>query len=387
MGFLLDTLAKASGRDQVSSGEIIPLKTDLIIGHDGTWEKVEEAWKKSSYQMAADCNLLFTLDHAFPAPTVSERNLQKQMLLLSREKNFELYNHGEGVLHQVIAESGKLYPGMIIVGADGHVATAGAFGVLAFAEKPGVVAGVIETGIYELKVPEVITFVLDGNFAPHVMARDAALYLLGNYSDRIRGKAVALRGTAIDAASPDSLMTICNLLPESGAVTAFVPPRESDLEGETVTVEVQSIDRLVALPPAPTNVSKISDLRPVAINVAIIGGCSSGRMEDMQAAAEVLRGQKIHPDVTLIITPASASIADEMDAKGLTAILRASGAVIMPPGCGPCPGKHFGVLSPEDTAITTTIRNSPGRIGAQEAKIYLASPYSAALAALRGNIS
>jgi 3-isopropylmalate/(R)-2-methylmalate dehydratase large subunit len=216
------------------------------------------------------------------------------------------------------------------------------------------------------------------------MARDISLYILGSFGKEIKGKAVALRGSFLEKASIDSKMTICNLLPEAGVVTAFILPNDSEEEGTVININVSSIEPMAAVPPEPTLVSPIKDMAGKKISVAIIGGCSAGRLEDMIAAAEVLKGQTVHPDVTLIITPASSKIANEMDKMGLTSTLRSSGAVIMPPGCGPCPGKHFGILSESDVAITTTIRNSPGRIGAKEAQIYLASPLSVALAAIKG---
>jgi 3-isopropylmalate/(R)-2-methylmalate dehydratase large subunit len=181
-------------------------------------------------------------------------------------------------------------------------------------------------------------------------------------------------------------MTICNLLPEAGVVTAFIVPKDSEEEGTLINISVGSIEPMTAVPPEPTSVKPLKDLAGKKITVAIIGGCSAGRLEDMKVAAEVLKGKSVHPEVTLIITPASSKIANEMDQLGLTSILRSGGAVIMPPGCGPCPGKHFGILSSTDVAITTTIRNSPGRIGAKEAEIYLASPLSVAQAAIKGVI-
>ncbi|HBV68798.1 MAG TPA: 3-isopropylmalate dehydratase, partial [Clostridiales bacterium] len=182
----------------------------------------------------------------------------------------------------------------------------------------------------------------------------------------------------------DSKMTLCNLLPEAGVVTAVIVPKDSEEEGTVISINVGSIEPMLAVPPESNSVIPLKNMAGKKITVAIIGGCSAGRLEDMIVVADVLKGQSVHPEVTLIVTPASNKIVNEMDQRGLTSILRSSGAVIMPPGCGPCPGKHFGVLAPNDVAITTTIRNSPGRIGAKEAEIYLASPLSVALAAIKG---
>ncbi|NLI92831.1 MAG: 3-isopropylmalate dehydratase [Peptococcaceae bacterium] len=386
MKFFLHSLAKAASLPEVVSGQEISVKADLILGHDGTWPKMLSVWKQGECRMADGLKALFTVDHAFPAPTVQDRAMQQEMADVCQEKNCLIYNHGEGVLHQVVAEKENIIPGMIIVGADGHVATSGAFGALAFSVSPEGLVPVLETGNYSLKVPDVVTIYLEGQLKPDTMARDVALYILGAHGTEIKGKAIALRGSYLEKANSDSKMTICNLLPEAGVVTAFIVPMDSEAEGNIIHIDVGFIEPMVAVPPEPTSVSPLKDLAGKKVSVAIIGGCSAGRLEDITAAASVLKGQTVHPDVTLIVTPASSQVANEMDQIGLTTILRNSGAVIMPPGCGPCPGKHFGVLSSNDVAITTTIRNSPGRIGAKEAEIYLASPLSVAQAAIKGVI-
>jgi 3-isopropylmalate/(R)-2-methylmalate dehydratase large subunit len=384
--YFMHFLAKAASLSEVAAGQEISVKVDLILGHDGTWSKMFSAWKQVECKMAVGNKVLITVDHAFPAPTVQDRVLQKEISEVCKEKKCQLYNHGEGVLHQIVAENVDIQPGMIIVGADGHVATSGAFGAIAFSVSSEGLVPVLETGSYNLKVPDVVTINLDGELRQETMARDVALYILGAYGHAIKGKVVALRGSFLEKASIDSKMTICNLLPEAGVVTAFIVPKDSEEEGAVIHISVDSIEPMVAVPPEPTFVSPLKDLAGKKITVAIIGGCSAGRLEDMIAVADVLKGQSVHPEVTLIVTPASSNIANKMDQMGLTSILRSSGAVIMPPGCGPCPGKHFGVLSPNDVAITTTIRNSPGRIGAIEAEIYLASPLSVARAAIKGVI-
>lgn len=386
MKFFMHSLARAASLSEVAAGQEISVKTDLILGHDGTWPKILSVWKQGECSMAMDNRVLITVDHAFPAPTVEERAMQQEMAKICKEKKCQLYNHGEGVLHQVVAERINIKPGMIIVGADGHVATSGAFGAIAFPVSPEGLVPVLEKGTYVLRVPEVITLCLEGELNSQTMARDIALYILGTYGEAVKGKAVALKGSYLEKASIDSKMALCNLLPEAGVVTAFVLPGAFEDEGTVISIDVGSIEPMVAVPPAPTCVKPLREMTGKRITEAIAGGCSSGRLEDMKALAGVLKGNTVHPEVTLIVTPASGNIANEMDRLGLTSILRESGAVIMPAGCGPCPGKHFGLLSERDVAITTTIRNSPGRIGDKGAEIYLASPLSVARAAIKGVI-
>lgn len=217
------------------------------------------------------------------------------------------------------------------------------------------------------------------------MARDVALYILGIYGKEIRGKALALRGSILEKASNDTRMAICNLLPQVGVTTVFIPTSDSEDEGNLIVINASPIEPKVAVPPELTSCIHLKDIIGTKISVAIIGGCSAGRVEDMRAVVEVLNVKFVHSKVTLIITHASAKIANEMEQMGVISILRSSGAVIMPPGFGPFPGKHFGVLSDVDVALTT-IRNSPGRMGAKEAKIYLASPISVEKAAIEGEV-
>lgn len=386
MRYFIDSICRASGLESVQTGDEVKIKVNLALAHDGTWPKIQSLWENIGYRKNDNLRFIVTVDHAYPAPTIEDRIIQTQMAVVLKERNCEIYNHGEGVLHQVIAENIDFTPGMIIVGADGHVATAGAFGAIAFSESAEGLIPVLETGAYSFQIPEVITFNLEGKIRGNTYARDISLYIFEKYKEEIKGKALALRGNFIDSLSSDSRMTLCNLLPEGGVVTAFIPPNGSEYEGTLYTIDVNSIEPKIAVPPSPTDVKSLLDVKGTKITMAIVGGCSAGRMEDMQIVANVLKDKQINKAVTLIVTPASDKVANEMDEMGISKILRTSGAVIMPPGCGPCPGKHFGLLSPDDVAITTTIRNSPGRMGDKEAKIYLASPYSVARAALSGYI-
>lgn len=382
--YLYRNLAQSAGVSKVFPGQEIEIEVDLALGHDGTGPKLLKLWNPDD-PIFDGRRVVFTVDHAFPAPTPEERIFQREFAIFSKAKGCVLFNQGEGVLHQVVAEKLSLWPGMIIAGADGHVATSGAFGAIAFALTPETLVPVLKTGKLKIKVPEVVVFDIDGELQSDVSGRDLVFHLIWKHKDQIKGKAVLLRGSFFNQSSDATRMTICNMLPEAGAVTALVLPQEEQ-NSEAIQVNAHEVEPMVATPPGPTSIKRLKEVAGTSISVAIAGGCSAGRIEDMEAIAEVLTGHTIHPDVTFIITPASRQVAKDMDDKGLTTILRDRGAVIMPPGCGPCPGKHFGVLAPEDVAITTTIRNSPGRIGASEAQIYLASPRSVARAALKGYI-
>ncbi|TGE35278.1 3-isopropylmalate dehydratase [Desulfosporosinus fructosivorans] len=379
-------IAKAAGVEKITQGDRVEIEVDLALAHDGTGPKLLEAWGKQSGKVYDGHRVLLTVDHAFPAPTPAERSFQRQFSKFAVAQGCVLYNHGEGVLHQIVAEKASLWPGIIIAGADGHVATAGAFGALAFALTPEELVSVLTSGRLNIQVPELLTIGLEGELQPGVLPRDIALYLLWKFGSDMKGKAVGLTGTFFNSSSADARMTICNLLPEAGTTTAFVVPPGDEAGPIKHGVDISIIEAMIAAPPQPTNVRPARELAGLKINVAIAGGCSAGRLEDMQIIATVLQEHPVHPDVTFIVTPASRAVAQKMDEQEISALIRDRGAVIMPPGCGPCPGKHFGVLAEGDVAITTTVKNTPGRIGSTEASIYLASPLTVAQAAVKGEI-
>lgn len=330
--------------------------------------------------------MLFTLDHAFPAPSIKDRQFHKEFTEFSLELGCHLYNQGEGVLHQVVAEEESIWPGMIIVGADGHVATAGAFGAIAFAVTPQELVPVLENGTFTTRVPEQLTIAINGELSGHALPRDAALYLISKLSAVIKGKAVALTGSLFSKLSLAGKMSICNFLPEGGVKTAFILP-EGESDEVDYYLEAAEIEPLIALPPNINTIMPVREAAGVALSMAIAGGCSAGRLEDMKVIAHTLKGKKINPQVTFVVAPASRKILDAMESLGLTGQIRDAGAVIVPPGCGSCPGKHFGLLDEKDVAVTTTIRNTPGRIGSVDAQIYLASPLTVALSAIHGQIA
>jgi len=383
-------MAKASNVEEVNPGQEVVLHVDLALAHDGTGPALLENWnqaKQDDNGRQVRCEkVLFTMDHAFPAPTVKERAFQKEFEDFSLKQGCSLYKNGEGVLHQVVAEEESIWPGMIIVGADGHVATAGAFGAIAFSVSAEKLVPVLKSGTYTNTVPEQMTISINGSLPPHTLPRDIAFFIIHKLHKEINGKAVALTGSLVNQLSLAGKMSLCNYLPEGGALTAFVLPEREDDEVD-VYLDAAEAEPMLAEPPSPTAIIPAKQAAGTQINMAIAGGCSSGRLEDMKIIADVLSGNKVHPSVTFIVTPASRKVLDSMETSGISRIIRDAGAVIMPPGCGSCPGKHFGVLADDDVAITTTIRNSPGRIGSKEAQIYLASPLSVALAALNGKIT
>jgi homoaconitase/3-isopropylmalate dehydratase large subunit len=184
----------------------------------------------------------------------------------------------------------------------------------------------------------------------------------------------------------DGKMAVCNRIGETGAVTSLIIPKEGAELAESVDIAVAAAEivPVVACPPDPTNIRPRKEVAGRLVTQVIVGGCTGGRMDDIKALVQAMRGRKVHPDTVLLVTPASSGVAEAMEGDGLTCALRQAGAVINPPGCGPCPGLHQGILAAGDRAVATSVRNVPGRMGAIEAEIYLASPYTAGLAAVAG---
>ncbi len=385
-GFFYRQLAKASLQEKVAVGQDIRLNVDLALAHDGSGPEILEILKKNRRDINSRCRILVTLDHCFPAPTIKDREFQREISDFARQHNIHLYKNGEGVLHQVVVEEESLWPGMIVVGADGHVATAGAFGGIAFSVSPAEFVSTICSGFHSVVVPEQVIIALTGEPAHFVLARDIGMYLMSCYGDQIRNKAVLLTGSLIEKLTISEKMSICNFLPEAGVATALVLPQGEEYKPDIV-LDSKAIAPMAAVPGEPPVFSRVAALPAEKITVAIAGGCSSGRLDDMQVIADVLVKNEVHPDVTFIITPGSRNVMEAMDKLKISSLMRNAGAVIMPPGCGPCPGKHFGLLCDSDTAITTTIRSNPGRIGASGARIYLASPLTVACSAVNGKIT
>ncbi|MCL4515110.1 MAG: aconitase family protein [Firmicutes bacterium] len=388
MNFVHQALAHAGKRKEVSPGERLEIAVDLALAHDGSAGQVLDAWEAGSYPGVFDgSRVIFTLDHLLPAPTVVARTLHLRMQEFARRNSVLIYHRGEGVLHQVVAEEHRPRPGMILAAADGHVATAGAFGALGFSVKPGDLAAIMATGRMVLEVPEVIAVEVTGRLQPGVMARDLALWLLDHFgATGLKGKVLALAGSAVWGLSEAGKMALCNMTGEMGAATGLIVPPESVGDPPVLKVEATKVAPLIACPGSPPVIRPAKELAGTLVTQVLVGGCSSGRLEDMEALMAALGGRLVHPRVNLLVVPASRAVANKMEEDGLARYLRKAGAVITSPGCGPCPGLHAGLLAVGERAVAATVRNTPGRMGSDQAEIFLASPRIAGLAACAGEI-
>ncbi len=382
-------LAKAAGKAQVVPGEDITIKVDLVISHDVTGPMATEEFEKIGIDRVFDKDkVVFVFDHIMPAATVDAKAMQNRVKVFSKKYQTVIYDKGQGVIHQVVAEKHPVSRGEVVIGADSHTCMAGAYGAIAIGVGATELAAAMATGTMDIEVPEVYEIRLSGQFSPGVYAKDLILHLIGKYgTDGFTDKAVVYSGPAMAAMSLEEKMTIANMGIEMGAMISYF----SQLEDIGPVVkqdhyDLGEIPPCIACPPSPGNVVPVKEIAGTPITQVVIGSCTNGRISDMKIAAEVLAGAQVHEDVTLIIVPASDKIAQEMDDLGITKTLRGAGALVTNPGCGPCFGAHLGLLTQDDVAVSTTNRNFPGRMGHREAKVYLASPRTAAESAVAGNV-
>jgi len=400
MNIIYKHLARSANLDNIYSGQLVSIGVDLALAHDGSMPKIMEQVSNVSQneKVLYGNKLHVTIDHYLPAPNSNERLNYFKIKEFCRENDINLYGHGEGILHQVIAErfDTKL-KSMIVVGVDGHMCTSAALGAIPFSITPAEMTNFLLTGKYNLNVPEVININLTGQFSYEddgqnlsISGKDVALFLLGQLgSAELKGKAVLITGEALEQLSQSQKMTIANMIGEIGAKTCyFYENKDEEKEDchKRVQIKVEDIQGFIALPGSPENVKPVMDIQDKSVTQVFIGGCTNGRIDDMEQVVKVLNGREVHEDVTLIICPASRTVANDMDRLGYSQTIRNSGGIIINPGCGPCSGIHQGVASKEDVIITTTPRNTPGRMGDEGAEIYLASPKIAAMSALEGKI-
>lgn len=402
-------LSEASGVE-ARAGDYVEAEVDAALMPDLTALLAFRAMGEMGYEKVWNPDrVVVVLDHSAPPSTLRAASIHRELRGLASTQGFHLYDVGEGVCHQVFAEKGYAKPGMLIVGADSHTCTHGAFGAFATGVGSTDMGAILATGRIWLRVPETIEVRLRGKLPWRVSAKDVILHIAGLIgSDGANYKALEFRGETIETLSMSSRMTLCNMAIEMGAKTGIIeadektvnyltergskPPKpvRSDPDAEyldTLEIEVSELEPQVACPHSVDNVKPIGEVEGTPIDQVFIGSCTNGRLEDLNSAAEILRGRHIHRDVRLLVAPASRRVYLEALQRGILETLLEAGATILPPGCGPCFGGHIGLLAPGEVSLSTTNRNFKGRQGSPEAEIYLCSPEMAAASALRGEIT
>ena len=407
-------LAKASGKKTVHSGEIADANVDMIMVHDLTGPLAVEAFKKIGVQKVWDNQkVVVILDHQVPAESVKAAELHKTMRQFAKDQKLRIYDVGKGgICHQVMPEKGHVVPGTVIVGADSHTCTYGAFGAFATGIGSTEAAAVFATGKIWLKVPEAIKVNVTGQFQKYVTPKDLILSIIGRMGvDGAIYKSAEFTGPTIKSMSMAGRMTLCNMAVEMGAKNGIIEPDETTrkfLEGRTskalpnfeslksdkdavyertMEFDASSMEPQVACPSSVDNVKPVSEVGNVPIEQAFIGSCTNGRIEDLRLAAQVLKGKRVKDTVRTLVIPASQEVYRQALNEGLMEIFTDAGAMVCGSACGPCLGGHIGLLAAGEVCVSTSNRNFIGRMGSTQASVYLASPATVAASAVTGKIT
>jgi len=405
-------LARASGKKEVTPGEIVEAKIDVAMVHDLTGPLTVKSFREIGVEKVWDNQrIVIILDHLVPASSVKAAELQKIMRDFAKEqgiKNFYDIGRG-GVCHQVMPEKGHVRPGNLIVGADSHTCTYGAFGAFATGIGATDMASVFATGRLWFKVPGAIKIDVTGKFQDFVTPKDLILNIIGKVkADGAIYKALEFTGSTIRNMSIDGRMTLCNMAVEMGAKNGIIEPDETTLRcvreraekpfdpvksdpgssyERVLNFNVKGMEPQVACPHSVDNVKPISEMGEVEINQAFLGSCTNGRLEDLRLAVRLLKGKKVRDGVRMLVTPASQETYFQALREGLMETFIEAGAFVCNPTCGPCLGGHLGLLAPGEVCVTSSNRNFIGRMGSPEAHVYLASPATVAASAVTGEIT
>jgi len=383
--------------------DVVIVRVDGAMATDTTAPFAIETFREMRGVRVWDpARMVFVIDHAAPAPTEAIANLHVMMRTFARETGAVLYEIGTGIGHQVMVERAHVRPGELIVGADSHTVIYGALNAFASGVGSTDLAAVMLTGRTWLRVPRTIRVELIGDAPMGISPKDLTLAIVGRLGiDGATGRAIEFTGAAVRALSLAGRMTMASMAVETGAVAGLVDPSGLELPyafaatqpepgaeyEQCITIDVRELAPQIALPHSPDGVVAIDQAAGTRIDMAFIGTCTNGRLEDLRAAAAVLRGQRIASHVRLIIAPASREVFAAGLRDGTIAALTDAGATFITPGCGPCVGTHLGVPGNGEVVISAANRNFQGRMGNPRSAVYLASPATVAASALHGVIT
>ncbi len=434
--FAQKALARAAGLDAVEVGQVVDARPDVVLSHDNT-AAIRRIWQQfGQEQVIIPERIAITLDHAVPAPTTQHAQNHAEIRAFVAEqgiKNF--FEVGRGICHQVLSEEAVILPGQLILGADSHTTHFGWMGAFGAGIGRSEVATLWATGELWLRVPESIRIILDGELPVGVTAKDFALHIIGDLgADGGLYASIEFSGSGIEALSIDSRMVLPNMMAEFGAKNAYVAPDERVMEylvkgqnrrtkindlADDLSTEFEAgsganqifalrsslfpdpdatyaaeyhytaadLEPTIACPHTVDNVVPLSQVAGTPVQQAFLGTCTNGRLEDIAAAAEVVRGKRVAKGTRFLIVPASSQVLSSALAAGHIQTLVDAGAIIGVPGCGPCMGNHMGIPAPGEVTISSANRNFRGRMGTPESEIYLANPAVVAASAIAGQIA
>lgn len=403
-------LARASGSKQVYPHEIIEAKVDLAMSHDGTTPPTVMAFNKIADKVWDPDKIVIVFDHNVPANNIGSAEFQKITRKFTKTQGIKkFFTHGEGICHQVLPEQGLIKPGEVIVGADSHTCTYGAFGAFATGMGATDLAMIYATGQTWFMVPQTIKIDVQGVLHGYTTPKDLILKIIGEIgSFGATYHALEFTGSVIENMDVPGRLTMCNMAVECGAKNGIMEPNRSVLDflkarnvsdfnvirsdkdttyEKEYNFQVDDLEPQVACPDNVDNIYPLNQVKGVEINQAFLGSCTNGRLEDLRLAADVLKGHKVHDDVRFLVVPASKNIYLDALKEGIIETFMEAGAIVCNPGCGPCLGAHMGVLGSGEVCISSTNRNFVGRMGDPKSKVYLANPAVVASSAVAGEIN
>jgi len=405
-------LAAHADRKQVEAGELLNCRLDVILGNDVTAPVAIAEFSRLGLSRVFDQESIVLVPDHF-APNKDIKSAEQCKIMRDFARDFGIKNYFEigemGIEHCLLPEQGLVSPGDLIIGADSHTCTYGALGAFATGVGSTDMAAAMATGEAWFKVPESIKFIYHGRASRWVGGKDFILHAIGDIGvDGARYMSMEFTGEAIRNLSMDNRFSMANMAIEAGGkngiiaadeiTMAYIKDRvrrpytiyESDPDAvyaRVIEYDVTDLEPVVAFPHLPENTRPVSQAGGIALDQVVIGSCTNGRIEDLQAAAEILKGRRVYPGLRLIILPGTQEIYLEAMQRGFIETFIRAGAAVSTPTCGPCLGGHMGILAKGERALATTNRNFVGRMGHPESEVYLSNPAVAAASAVTGQIT
>ncbi|HET7036521.1 MAG TPA: 3-isopropylmalate dehydratase large subunit [Thermomicrobiaceae bacterium] len=404
-------LARHAGRETVTPGEILEVEVDLVMTNDITAPLSIAEFQKIGLERVFDPQkCVFVPDHFVPAKDIKAAEQAKIMREFAKAQGALYFELGRaGIEHVVLPENGLILPGEVIIGADSHTCTYGAFNAFSTGMGSTDIAAAMALGSIWVRVPPSIKLIYTGTLPEGVGGKDLILYTIGQIGvDGALNSALEFIGPAIDNLPMDARITMANMAIEAGANAGIFgfddktrewlaavtdrpyEPVESDPDAayaQIIEFDVSDLKPVVALPHLPSNVHNADELHDMIIQQVVIGSCTNGRLSDLREVAKLLAGRQVHPDVRCIVIPGSQEVHKQASKEGLVDIFMEAGAIVSTSTCGPCLGGYMGVLARGERCVSTTNRNFRGRMGHREAEIILAGPQVAAASAILGRVA
>ncbi len=396
--------------DDLQPGDIVPVRCDLVLANDVSGPVAFDAMERMGADRVFDPDrVVMVADHFMPAKDVRSAELQQRLRQWSYDQGVNFFDQGRGgIEHAVLVEEGFVVPGMVIAGGDSHTCTYGALGAFGTGLGSTDIACCLALGEFWQSVPGTILIELEGSRERFVTGKDiilAVIDVLGVAGGT--GKVLEFVGGGVASLVMDERRAVANMAVESGSETGLFPADEvtaAYLDGRSerqwhslrsdpdacfadrLTIDLDRLEPLLALPPSPGNVVPVGDATRRRIHQVYIGNCANGTITDLRQAAAVLRGRTVHRGTRAIVVPSSRRVYRQALEEGLIEVFVDAGVVVSTPTCGACFGGHMGILAPGETAVATTNRNFTGRMGSDRAEVYLANAWVAAAAAVAGEI-